>query len=145
MAKISKQALSKKDEMMLFLQLCTLLNTKKTYSTKEVLSELLGAEEQLMLAKRFAIIALVWKERSLYSIAKKLHVSTSTVSRIKAMYQLGHYNKIITALEKPNVTIVSVLQTIDDILHLGGIMPHYGQTFQTEAYRRAPRRKLKKP
>jgi uncharacterized protein YerC len=137
MTNISKQKLDPAQEQLLFSQLAGLLNVHSKKVTETILSELLGYEEKIMVTKRFAIVALIWKKESVYSIAKKLHVSTSTVARVESDYANGRYKTICKLLKKPSVSFVAILNTIDNILHLGGIMPHYGQTHASEAYKRA--------
>ncbi len=136
MPKVSKERLSQQDEEDLFIQLTRLFSNKSDGETLVILSDLLGYEEKLMLAKRFAVITLLWKKQTLYSISKKLHVSTSTVARIQANYRGGLYASIIEVLDKSGPSIIQILTTIDDILHLGGILPHYGETHASELYKR---------
>lgn len=137
MPKTSHIPLPPLDEQNLFVQLARLFTNKTTLDTEALLNELLGREEKLMLSKRFAIIALLWKKQTLYSIAKKLHVSSSTVARIHDRYHLGIYDHILDSFEKPTPAIIEILETIDGILHLGGLLPHYGQTHRSEAYHKA--------
>lgn len=139
MTNISKQKLTPKEEQKLFTQLSKLLTVNSPTTTHRLLDELLGYEEKMMIAKRFAIIALLWQKQSIYSIAQKLHVSTSTVKRIQIDYKIGRYKYILGLLGEPNISFVGILNTIDNILHLGGIMPHYGQTHASEAYKRNKR------
>lgn len=137
MPKTSKVPLPPQAELDLFIQLARLFTDKTVTDTEAILNELLGREEKMMLAKRFAIIALLWQKQSLYSIAQKLHVSSSTVARINTRYRLEKYDHILDSFEKPTPAILSILATIDDILHLGGALPHYGQTHRSEAYHKA--------
>jgi len=137
MPKTSRTPLPPTDELNLFVQLTRLFTNKTALETQMILDELLGREEKLMLAKRFAIIAMLWKKQTLYSIAKKLHVSSSTVARIHTRYHLGKYDHILDSFEKPTPAIIEILETIDGILHLGGLLPHYGQTHRSEAYHKA--------
>jgi uncharacterized protein YerC len=141
MPKVSKHPLPKDDEAILFAQLAKLFSKKSSLETQDILGDLLGYEEKLMLAKRFAIITLIWKRQTIYSIAQKLHVSTSTVDRILDNYNRNSYSNITQALDKPSNAILEILNTIDNVLHLGGILPHYGQTHATEAYKEAIERK----
>lgn len=144
MVQISKSPLSKSDEMVLFIQLTQLFSKKSDIEVQGILSNLLGYEEKLMLAKRFAIVVLLWKKQSIYSIAKIVHVSTSTVARIHQNYHAGAYINIIEALDTRNPSIVAILKSIDDVLHLGGILPHYGQTHRSEMYKRDMEAKKKR-
>jgi uncharacterized protein YerC len=136
MPKVSKERLPQQDETSLFIQLTRLFSNKSDIETQGILSDLLGYEEKLMLAKRFAVIVMLWKKQSLYSISKKLHVSTSTVARIQDNYKQGLYASIIEALDTSGPSVMQILKTIDGILHLGGILPHYGETHASELYKR---------
>ncbi len=144
MVQISKSPLSKSDEIALFIQLTRLFSKKSDTEMQGILSDLLGYEEKLMLAKRFAIVVLLWKKQSIYSIAKIVHVSTSTVARIHQNYHMDAYMNIIEALDKRNPSIMAILKSIDDVLHLGGILPHYGETHRSEMYKRDMEAKKKR-
>lgn len=137
MTNISKQPLSPEQEQLITQQISVLFTDKSTAETSAILKSLLGPEEHLMIAKRFAIIVMLWKQYTMYAIAQKLHVSSSTVARIETKYQQGKYTNITTLLNKPTLSIIDILESIDSILHLGGILPHYGQTYKSEAYKRS--------
>lgn len=90
-----------------------------------LIDNLLGNEEKIMLAKRLAAIILLIEGNSLYKTAKILKISPTTAETIKYKIDAGGYNQLISTLGKNKKKYFSVLQTIDDILHLGGILPHY--------------------
>jgi transcriptional regulator with XRE-family HTH domain len=98
----------------------------------------------MMLVKRFAIIVMLWQKFTMYEIAKKLCVSTSTVSRIEHAYQIDQYIEIIKILENKGVSILAILEGIDSALHLGGFLPHYGMTHKMEDYKKFQEEKRKK-
>src|SRR3989338_8970598 len=84
MPHISKTKLKQKT----FLKINTLLidslfSKSARGNGKNVLKSLLTKTEQVMLAKRLAVIVLLDRGYSLYRIAKSLKVSPSTVARIK--------------------------------------------------------------
>lgn len=137
MTNVSKYPLSPKEQSVITQQICSLLAEKSVAGTSSILKSLLGPEEFLMIAKRFAIIVMLWKKHSMYEIAQKLHVSSSTVARIEQKYRLGKYVHITKLLNKPTLSIIDILESIDSILHLGGILPHYGHTHKSEAYKRS--------
>lgn len=132
MTNVSKQPLSPEQQTQITRQISALLADKTAAGTNTILNNLLGPEEQLMIAKRFAIIVMLWKQHSMYEIAQKLHVSTSTVARIEQKYQQGKYADITKLFHKPSVSITDILEGLDAILHLGGILPHYGNSHNTE-------------
>ncbi len=136
MPKVSKVPLAQQDETALFIQLTKLFSKKSDLETQGILGDLLGYEEKLMFAKRFAIIAMLWKKQSLYSIAQKLHVSSSTVARIQMNYKRDAYSSIIETLDHRSASIMEILKALDEVLHLGGILPHYGETHASELYKK---------
>jgi len=78
-----------------------------------------------MLAKRLAIIILLLEDKSLYRIASILKISPTTANKIKYKLDTGEFDKIITLLGKNKKEYFALLDTLDSILHLGGILPHY--------------------
>ncbi len=90
-----------------------------------LLSELLGPEEKIMLAKRLAILILLLEGRSLYKISQILKVSPTTAEKIKKELDRGGFETLITILSKSKKDYFQILNTLDKILHLGGMLPHY--------------------
>jgi uncharacterized protein YerC len=88
------------------------------------LSELLGEEERVMLAKRLAATIMFIEGHTLYGTAQVLHLSTSTVDRIYKDLSAGEYTFIIKNFKKDKRTFTEFLEILDSILHVGGIMPH---------------------
>ena len=88
------------------------------------LEELLGEEEQLMLAKRIAVVYMFAEEISAYRIAQVLSMSTSTVNRMRAAYDNGEYETIKKQyLHKNNRA--QMWKDIEVLLRLG--MPPMGK------------------
>jgi uncharacterized protein YerC len=71
MTNISKNPLSADELERLFFQLNTTIATLNKQGAHDFLHDLLGTEERIMLAKRFAIIVMITENYSTYSIAKK--------------------------------------------------------------------------
>lgn len=139
MTNISKQALNTKQEQVLFKQISSLFADKSASEIHKLLSDLLGLEEKIMLAKRLAIIILLDRQKTSYFIASTLHVSSATVTRIDALYKNGEYVHIASLFRKKTISINTILENLDTILHLGGILPHYGQTHRSEAFKKQKR------
>lgn len=78
-----------------------------------------------MLAKRLAVIILLVEGRSLYSVAKMLKVSPVTAKKIKRGLERGAYDHILKVLGKSKKDYFVILKTLDAVLSLGGILPHY--------------------
>jgi len=109
----------------LFIQLNNTLGNLAEKETGYFLSELLGKEERIMLAKRLAIIILLLENKSLYQIGNILKISPTTAENIKSKLNTGEYDKLIASLGKNKKEYFSILNALDNILHLGGILPHY--------------------
>ncbi len=125
MVYINRHELTKKDLDLLFLQFDTLLGKLNQKAIHTFLSELLGREERIMLAKRFAAIILLVESTSEYKTAQLLKLSPTTTGKIASEIEHGTYSGIVTLLQKNKRDYLKILETIDSILHLGGILPHY--------------------
>ncbi len=86
--------------------------------------ELLGQEERLTLAKRLAAIILLLEDYSEYKTAKLLKLSPTTTDKIARQINNGSFAGIISILGKSKNDYFAILKVIDDILHLGGVLPH---------------------
>ena len=124
MTNISKKQLPKKELDRLFAQLNTVIGRLKGDSVNDFLQDLLGPEERIMIAKRFAIIVLLAENYSTYRIAQKMKVSTSTVENLRQKQENGEYDHLLTILCHDKVTFLEVWATLDSALHLGGLLPH---------------------
>ena len=71
-----------------------------------------------MLAKRVAIIALLERGYTPYSISLSLQVSESTVARINAQRMRGRYASIVRTIENKRYR-QSILGTLETLLTLG--------------------------
>lgn len=89
------------------------------------LSEILGLEERIMVAKRLAIIVLLLEEYSLYEIGNLLKVSPMTAQSLKLKLERGELDSVVKEISKNKKTYVDLLNTLDSMLHLGGILPRY--------------------
>ena len=125
MTNISKKRLSDQQLEKLFSQLSVLVAKSSTANAKLILSDLLGYEEKVMLAKRLAAVLLLHRGTSLYQTAQLLKISTATATKIHRQIEVGEYEHIVNVFKKKSHYIVEVIGTIDSILHLGGILPHY--------------------
>lgn len=92
------------------------------------LNDLLGEEERVMLAKRLGIVVMIMEGYSMYRISRTLKVSPSTVEKINAAIAYGAFENVVPALKKNKLNYMAIVEIIDSILTVGGIMPHYGQS-----------------
>ncbi len=125
MVRINRNELPKKEWVALLHQFDALLGKLDKDSTKIFLNEILGREERITLAKRFATIVLLIEGTSEYKVARILKLSPTTTGKIAFGIERGTYAGIITLLRKNKRDYLKILETIDSILHLGGILPHY--------------------
>lgn len=128
MVRLNKNLLSNTQLDDLFSQFSKLLNNKDQSRADDILREILGPEERIMIAKRLAIIILIVEGQSLYLISKNLKISTATAQRIKFNVENGRYQNILLRLGKSKKDYFAILDAIDSILHLGGLLPHYGNS-----------------
>ncbi len=128
MVRLNKNLLTDKQLDNLFSQFSKLLNTKDQNRADDILREILGPEERIMIAKRLAIVILSVEGHSFYSISRNLKVSPATAQRIKLEVDKGRYQNILSRLGKSKKDYFAILDAIDSILHLGGLLPHYGNS-----------------
>ena len=125
MAHISKKRLKANHLKKLFAQLSQIVSTLNQSSSEKFLTELLGPEEKIMLAKRFAAIAMFIEGNSIYRVSQLLHISPSTAERIKLNYECGRYGNIARLLGKHRRDYEEFWNTLEVILRLG--MPPMGR------------------
>lgn len=136
MTRVSKNNLPADTIDTIFTQLNQTLCRLKVPELDYFLSELLGPEERVLIAKRLAAIILLNHKQSMYVVAKKLNLSTSTADRLQKRLKDGEFDKLVALLEQRKRSYLEILDAIDSVLHLGGILPHYGQTHASEAYKK---------
>jgi uncharacterized protein YerC len=125
MVRLNRNQLSDKQLVALFGQFILILNPKAPAETENILSEVLGYEEKIMISKRLVAIVLLIEGKSLYSVSNTLKISSATALTIKRKLDAGEYTAIIRRLGLSKKNYFAILDTIDSILHLGGILPHY--------------------
>lgn len=125
MVRLNKTSLYSKQIQDLLLQLAKVTAPKEAAHAHAILSELLGTEEQIMLAKRLAAIVLLAEGYSSYKISRTLKLSKSTIATISFKMERGDYKAVLKTLGKDKKDYFAILKALDDILHLGGILPHY--------------------
>jgi Trp operon repressor len=126
MVNVSKKRLPEKQLTELVTQLTEVLGRLSTRQAHCFVNEFLGREEKEVLAKRLAIVVLIDRHHSLYSIARKLAVSPTTVGKLYDRYERKEFVQTLSALKKNKRDYVAFLDTLDSFLHLGGLLPHYG-------------------
>ena len=125
MVHLNHNKLSKKQLDNLFSQLATTVAPKNETEATTILTELLGTEERIMVAKRLATVVLLTEGMSQYKIGNLLKLSQSTIANIAKKLQAGHYEGTLRKVSKTKKDYLAFLDTLDKILHLGGTLPHY--------------------
>jgi uncharacterized protein YerC len=125
MVRVNKHQLSEKQLYTLYGQFDEIQSSLSQVETSDFLNELLGPEERMVIAKRLLIIVLLLEGKTLYFIADQLHISPATAAKIKNRLDNGAYDSIVRSLGKNKRKYGAILDTIDSMLHLGGILPHY--------------------
>jgi hypothetical protein len=137
MVNISKQALGEKELGKLFAQLNQVIGKLDAKQSALFLKDFLGEEEQIMLSKRLAAILMLHHRQSLYTVARTLKISSAAADNFRTKLDEGAYDHMLAAIQKNKSGYIELLDAVDSILHLGGILPHYGQTYASEAYKRS--------
>lgn len=125
MVRLNSTQLSKQQTDQLWLQLIEIISPKQPSHTTRVLHEVLGREEQIMIAKRIAAAVLITEGVTPYRIANKLKLSQTTIHSIRKKVEHGGYAHTLSSITRNKKEYVTFLDTLDTILHLGGILPHY--------------------
>jgi len=125
MVRLNKNRLPPDQQNHLLAQFSTTLSQLPSGKTSILITELLGEEELIMVAKRLAILILLLENKSLYEIGNVLKVSSATASNMKSKLQRGDFTETIHTLGKTKKNYLQLLEALDSILHLGGILPHY--------------------
>ena len=123
MTNISKKPLPLEQLDALFHQLSCSLAALKPNHIDFFLTELLGEEERIMIAKRLAVIIMLIQGHSLYKIATVLKLSTSTVDSIHKKLKTNEYSFIVHTFKKEKKNFTALLNVLENILSVGGIMP----------------------
>jgi uncharacterized protein YerC len=125
MVRVNKNLLPAKDLNKLYRQFDVTLAKLDTHAASAFMSELLGPEERITIAKRLAAVVLLVEGYSEYKTAKLLKLSPTTTEKIATKVKLGKYQGLLKILGKSKKDYFKFLETLDNILHLGGILPHY--------------------
>jgi len=125
MVHLNNNNLNKRQLSDLFIQLASTIAPKDSQRANDTLTELLGTEERIMIAKRLAVVVLLIEGASQYKIGNLLKLSQSTIAHISEKLADGHYKVTLNNISKTKKDYFAFLNTLDSILHLGGILPHY--------------------
>lgn len=125
MVRLNKTSLQASQIDKLLYQLAKVTSPKQPAQANAVLCEILGTEEQIMVAKRIAVIVLLSEGFSSYKISRILKLSETTIASIALKLTRGNYEAIQNSLGSSKKNYFAILEVLDSVLHLGGILPHY--------------------
>ncbi len=96
MGRVSKQKVSR-EQMRIIQEQMSGIFLKLTYGNRGriFLKQFFTQSEQIMFAKRLAVIAMLTTGTSYYEISKLLKVSTSTVSRLDDIIDNGAFSEVV--------------------------------------------------
>ncbi len=123
MVNVNRHQLPQKDQDELLRRFDNILTSCRKDSTSLFLNELLGREERLTIAKRCMAIVLLHEGYSEYKTAQVLKLSPTTTGSIGAKLRDGAYHKFVPQLTEKKRNYFELLETLDSILHLGGLLP----------------------
>jgi uncharacterized protein YerC len=127
MVRLNKNSLNNQQLEKLVQQLNVTFGKSNEAQVDQLITGLLGYEERIMIAKRLGVILLLQQDYNPYTVSKILNMSPSTIGRIQTELRSGNYEPALKVIKKDHESYQAILQTIDSILSVGGIMPHYGQ------------------
>lgn len=125
MTNVSKKFLSEKDLVGLFKQMDKIIAKLNINTSSHFLSELLGPEERIMIAKRLAAVAMYAEGNTSYRVWQLLHMSPTTAERIRCDYEMGRYLQTVNFMKKHKQDYEEFWEVLDVILRAG--MPPRGR------------------
>lgn len=95
------------------------ISSLDSFTAPLLLNDLLGEEEQIMLAKRLGAIILCIRGSSAYHIWTTLKISPTTAQKIYDNFTDGHYKNFERVYKKNELSFVDFLQTLETVLNCG--------------------------
>ncbi len=123
MVNVNRNELPPKEISLLLKRFDATLSKLDSSATTLFLNDLLGKEERLTIAKRLAAIVLITEGCSSYRASLLLKLSPTTTGIIASNIKAGAYCNLIEELKKRKRNYLAILETIDSILLLGGLLP----------------------
>lgn len=120
MPHVSKKEIDSKEIGTLLEEFIIMLQKSvKKNNLESVLWDFLTPTEKIMFAKRFAVITLLNKKKSVCAIAQTLGMSPATVDRMSLRYEIGKYNSLISVIKSQKFSEKMELF----LLTAGGMVP----------------------
>ncbi len=119
MTHVSKHKLGDAEQAKLFEQMYSLFARLDSKNAPFVMSELLGNEEKIMLAKRLAAILLITRGDSAYRVWTLLKISPSTADRIRLDCERGRYRTLQKFFVRNKKDLEQMVSSFLKIIHFG--------------------------
>ena len=125
MTRVSSHALKQDAQEKLFSELAHIIAKAERKNASAFLQTLLTPTEQIMLAKRIGVIALLHNGVSTYQIVQKLHMSSATIVRMHHEYEKGGYDPVTKLLGRNKKDWIRIMKILEVVLR-GGLPPRVG-------------------
>ena len=113
MPHISSKQINEKDFKKIYNELVSIFgNAGKNGNIVSLFEEFLTDTEKIMLAKRLAVICMIYEEMPISYIWEILSMSPSTVTRISLGYEQGAYSVIIKLIKENRQTVWDTVEEI---------------------------------
>ncbi len=104
MPHISSKKLSRENLDRLYREFANALQkSEKKSQMAFFLNDFLTHTEKIMLAKRFAVIYLLYQDVPASYISESLHMSPATIARMSVRYENGKYSSLLKAVKDQNI------------------------------------------
>lgn len=128
MVNVSKHQLKEDVRQSLFRHFASTIARANQRTAPNVLGDLLTDSEELMLSKRFGAIWMTHQDKTAYEIAKKLHMSKTTVGDIQDGYNQGAYRALLKYCGRTKAEKEALWELIE-LISRGG-MPKLGKRWK---------------
>lgn len=111
MPHISSKKLDEKNFKKIYDQLISVFDTAGTSRRSDIfLNELFTDTEKIMLAKRLAVVCMLYEGVSKTYISEILFLSPTTINKISLKYEIGKYPYLSSIIKNNSKTIWNILE-----------------------------------
>ena len=133
MTNISKNKIPDKSLRQIKKYFKKLLNNNDAIDSGVVWEELFTDTEQIMFAKRVAIVMMLYQKCSYYEISESLYVSTDTIKKWNTKFQNGDLDTLVKRINRSG-DLEYMIDMIEIIMRMGmpprGGRDRYSKTFR---------------
>ncbi len=119
MTRVSSHTLKQDAQEKLFHELAHIIAKAESKNASAFLQTVLTPTEQIMLAKRIGVIALLHNGVSTYQIVEKLHMSSATIIKMHKEFKKGRYEPVTKLLGKNKKDWVRIMDILEVVLRGG--------------------------